>query len=157
MEFTIRPAELADREKIRPLQKEIADLHHDGRPDLFRTEARYYTDEAFAEKLRNPDSFVYIAETSDEVIGYVFAGIMRYRGHPTYIDYDSFYIDDICVLEKYRGSGVGEALFRHCVEIAKGHGCHNLFLNVFSFNTGAVAFYERMGMHEMLRRMELIL
>jgi ribosomal protein S18 acetylase RimI-like enzyme len=48
-------------------------------------------------------------------------------------------------------------LFRHCVEIAKEHGCHNLFLNVFSFNTGAVAFYERMGMHEMLRRMELIL
>jgi hypothetical protein len=45
MEFIIRPAEPSDREKIRPLQKEIADLHHDGRPDLFRTEARYFTDE----------------------------------------------------------------------------------------------------------------
>lgn len=136
MEFTIRPAELSDREKIRPLQKEIADLHHDGRPDLFRTEARYYTDESFSEKLKNPDCFVYIAESSGEVIGYVFAVIMKYRGHPTYIEYDSFYIDDICVLEKFRCNGVGEALFRHCAEIA-------------------AAFYERMGMHEMMKRMEL--
>ena len=44
MEFTIRPAEPSDCEKIRPLQKEIADLHHEGRPVLFRTEACVYTE-----------------------------------------------------------------------------------------------------------------
>jgi|LSQX01.3.fsa_nt_gb hypothetical protein len=46
MEFTIRPAESSDRKKICPLQKEIAGLHHEGRPELFRTEACCFTDES---------------------------------------------------------------------------------------------------------------
>lgn len=87
----------------------------------------------------------------------MFASIVKYRDHPTFIDYDSFYIDDICVLEKYLKCSVGEALFERCVSVAREHGCYNLFLNVFSFNTGALAFYERMGMREMLRRMEILL
>ena len=51
MAIIIRPARQSDCVEIRPLQKEIADLHHEGRPDLFREEARYYSEEAFAEKL----------------------------------------------------------------------------------------------------------
>ncbi len=43
MPFTIRPAAATDREQLRPLQKEIAELHHAGRPDLFRIEARYFS------------------------------------------------------------------------------------------------------------------
>ena len=70
MNINIRPAVLGDCERIRPLQKEIADLHHKGRPDLFRTEARYFTEESFAERLNDPKHTVYIAETDDgNVIG----------------------------------------------------------------------------------------
>lgn len=157
MEFSIRPAELSDREKIKPLQKEIADLHHEGRPDLFRTEARYYIEESFSDRMSKEGAVVYVAEHEGEIIGYVFANIIKYRDHPTYVDFDSFYIDEICVLEKYRRLGVGEALFNRCVEIAREQGCRNLFLQVYSFNTGAITFYERMGMHEMMKRMELTL
>ncbi len=35
MNIAIRTAVLEDFERIRPLQKEIADLHHNGRPDIF--------------------------------------------------------------------------------------------------------------------------
>lgn len=157
MEFTIRAAVLSDREKIRPLQKEIADLHHIGRPDLFKTEARYFTDESFAERLAAQDHYVFVAESAGEVIGYAFANIIKYRGHSTYIDFDSFYIDDICVLEKYQRHGVGEALFMRCLKIAKTEKCHNIDLGVFAFNKDAITFYERMGMRERMRRMELVL
>ena len=34
MNITIRTAVIDDCERIRPLQKEIADLHHKGRPDI---------------------------------------------------------------------------------------------------------------------------
>ena len=57
MPFTIRPAVATDREQLRPLQKEIAELHHAGRPDLFRTEARYFTPEEFAQRL-SEDKYV---------------------------------------------------------------------------------------------------
>lgn len=157
MDFTIRPAAASDREKIRPLQTEIADLHHEGRPDLFRTEARYFTDESFAERLAAPGYYVFVAESAGEVIGYAFANIIKYRGHSTYIDFDSFYIDDICVLAKYHRNGVGEALFARCFEIARAEKCHNVDLGVFAFNKSAIAFYERMGMRERMRRMELVL
>lgn len=57
MPFTIRPAVATDREQLRPLQKEIAELHHAGRPDLFRTEARYFTPEEFTQRL-SEDKYV---------------------------------------------------------------------------------------------------
>ena len=59
MGIIIRSAEQDDCAKIRPLQKEIADLHHAGRPDLFREEARYYSDEDFAGMLKESFSQTY--------------------------------------------------------------------------------------------------
>lgn len=157
MNVTIRGAALSDREKIRILQKEIADLHYKGRPDLFKKEARYFTDEGFKERLGNPDEYVFIAEKDGAVIGYAFAKVIRYRGHSTYRDFDSFYIDDICVLEKYRGQGIGARLFEECRETAGTLYCHNIDLGVWSFNENAIAFYRKCGMTERVVRMELIL
>ena len=65
MNINIRTAVIDDCERIRPLQKEIADLHHNGRPDLFKTEARYFTKEAFAERLSDSKHTIYIAETDN--------------------------------------------------------------------------------------------
>jgi ribosomal protein S18 acetylase RimI-like enzyme len=156
MQVNIRRAVPGDNVRIRTLQEEIARLHFEGRSDLFREEARYYGDEAFFEKLNNPDFYVYIAVSEDEeVIGYAFANIIRYRGHPTYRDFDSFYIDDICVLEKCRQQGIGRQLFDRCREQAQMLQCHNIDLGVYSFNKNAIAFYEAMGMRARMTRMEI--
>lgn len=157
MNITIRNAVIGDNIKIHPLQDEIAALHHDGRPDLFRTEARYYSDDIFAELLSDRDQFIYIAESGSEIVGYAFAKIIRYRGHSTCVDFDMFYIDDICVLGKYLRHGIGRLLFEQCRRQALLSGCYNIDLGVFAFNHGAIAFYESCGMRERMRRMELIL
>ena len=61
-------------DRIRSLQKEIVDLHHKGRSDLFKTEARYFTEEAFSERLNYPKHTIYTAGTDNrEVVGYAFA------------------------------------------------------------------------------------
>lgn len=155
MNINIRDAVAEDFERIRPLQKEIADLHHEGRPDLFKTEARYFTREDFAWRLNEPRHTVYIAETENgEVVGYVFAWINYCRNHSTYVDFDCFYIDDICVLKSYRRRGIGRMLFERCRKKAKESGCRMMELGVWSFNKDAVAFYESCGMFERIRRME---
>ena len=101
MKINIRNAVQEDCARIKPLQKEIADLHHEGRPDLFKTEARYFTEESFAERLNDPKHSVFIAEAEDgTVVGYAFAWVINYRNHSTYIDFDCFYLDDICVLKR---------------------------------------------------------
>ncbi len=155
MNIIIRPAVSEDCARIRPLQKQIADLHHAGRPDLFKQEARYFTQEAFDERLRDPKHTIYIAQTQEgQVVGYAFAWIKTYKNHSTYIDFDQLYIDDICVLEAYRHQGIGKRLFALCKEKAQACGCKMIELGVWGFNREAIAFYEACGMFERARRME---
>lgn len=61
----IRAAVAEDCERIRPLQKEIADLHYEGRPDLFKKEPRYFSNEAFADRINDPKHTILIAETDN--------------------------------------------------------------------------------------------
>ncbi len=158
MNITIRNAVLTDNQKIRPLQKQIAALHYEGRPDLFKTETRYYTNMNFRKKLKDPRQFIYIAVSgSGDILGYAFAKIIRYRKHSAYRDFDTFYIDDICVDESIRGQGIGRMLFEKCKEQAWLSNCQNIDLDVYTFNQSAIAFYEHCGMTEQKRRMELIL
>lgn len=156
MTIHIRSAVPEDRERIRPLQKEIAELHHEGRPDLFRTEARYFTDETFAQRLSDPNHTVYIAETEDgQVAGYAFAWVIAYREHPTYVDFDVFYIDDICVLKAFQNQGIGKALMTCCREKAQALGCKMMDLGVWAFNQESIAFYRACGFTDRVHRMEL--
>lgn len=156
MDFIIRNAVSEDCEKIRPLQEEIALLHHEGRPDLFRTEARYFMQDDFDKRLSDPAHTVLIAEAENgQVIGYAFAWVIGAKNHPTYIDFDSFYIDDICVLESWQGRGVGRTLLERCKDIAHSRGCKHLELYVWSFNERAMAFYEKSGFAEKTKKLEL--
>lgn len=158
MNVVIRTAVQADNQKIRPLQREIAKLHYEGKPGMFKPEPRYHSEEDFAQMLSDPEHFVFIAEEeTGRVVGYAFAFVSHVRNHPTYIDFDRFYIDDICVLEECRGQGIGKRLFAACREQAEKTQCKVLDLGVFGFNTGAIAFYEACGMTEQQRRMEIVL
>ncbi|MGM9635016.1 MAG: GNAT family N-acetyltransferase [Candidatus Avispirillum sp.] len=155
MEIKIRNAQESDRERIRPLQREIAELHHKGRPDLFKTEARYFTEDEFAYRLNDPNHTVLIAETdTGEVVGYAFAWVIFYRNHSTFIDFDSFYIDDICVSKAFRRNGIGKMLFERCRQTAREKKCKIMDLGVYAFNKEAVAFYKKCGMTERILRME---
>lgn len=155
MKIIIRDAIIEDCERIRYLQEEIAELHHIGRPDLFKPEARYFTEDVFEERLNSPSNIIYIAETdAGEVVGYVFAWLISYRNHPTYHDFDNFYIDDICVSKKHQRCGIGKMLFERCRQDATERGCKLIDLGVYAFNSNAIEFYKSCGMRERIIRME---
>ena len=158
MNFIVREAVAEDREKIRPLQKQIADLHRDGRPDLFREEARYFDEDSFVWRINEPTHSIFIAEDeTGDVIGYAFAWVRYIRDHSSYLDRNEFYIDDICVLEDHQRCGVGRELFCACIEKARASDCRTVELGVFSFNKEAIAFYVSMGMTERIKRMEMVI
>ena len=155
VEINIRAAVAEDRVLIRPLQKEIAELHHEGRPDLFKNEPRYFTEEDFARRLQDSNHTVLIAETDGgEVVGYAFGWLISVRNHSTYVDFDRFYIDDICVLKEHRGKGIGRKLFAACKAVAEANHCKDMELGVWAFNTDAIAFYRACGMTDRVRRMQ---
>lgn len=155
MNINIRSAVLKDCEGIRPIQKEIADLHHNGRPDLFKNEPRYFTREAFEKRLSDPKHSVFIAETDKgDIVGYAFAWVVSYRNHCVYVDFDRFYIDDICVLKAYQRQGIGTLLFEQCKREAREKKCRMIDLGVWAFNKDAISFYKSCSMTEREIRME---
>ncbi|MBQ2749278.1 MAG: GNAT family N-acetyltransferase [Clostridia bacterium] len=156
MNFTIRPARASDFPAIRPLQVEIAEHHRKGRPELFKPDAATCSEEAFLSRLQNSDHTILVAE--DEaglVVAYAFCWVNHIRNHPTYVDFDQFYIGDICVHAPCKRSGIGKALFAQCKEIAREKNCRSMELGVWAFNVEAVSFYKAMGMRERVLRMEL--
>ena len=155
MNIRIRNAVPSDCAMIHPLQKEIAQLHHAGRPDLFKTQARYFTQEDFDARLKNPAHTVFIAETlHGQVVGYAFAWVKACRNHSTYVDFDCFYIDDICVLKAWQKKGIGRQLLNACREKASALHCRSMELGVWHFNQDAIQFYTHCGFHIRTLRME---
>ena len=87
----------------------------------------------------------------------MFACVIVNRDNPFFYDYNLFYIDDICVLEKHRRKGIGRSLLDACKAAAKEHGCKTMDLGVWSFNRDAIMFYENYGMRERTRKMEYVI
>ena len=127
------------------LLRQVGQVHHVGRPDLFRDGAIKYNREELEALLQDPDSPIFIAE-EETVLGYCFCVIKDYRGSGVQTDRVEVYIDDLCVEETCRGQGVATALYRHTAAWAKDFGCSHISLNVWCGNDGAMAFYEAMGL-----------
>ena len=68
-----------------------------------------------------------------------------------------FFIDDLCVDQQARGQHIGESLFEYVKEEARKMNCYEVTLNVWSGNTSAEKFYEKMGLKTKTRMMEYIL
>ena len=58
---------------------------------------------------------------------------------------DDCWLEDLYVRDDARGTGVGRALVEAAVERARERGCRRIELDVNEQNTGALAFYERLG------------
>ncbi|MEX2105038.1 MAG: GNAT family N-acetyltransferase, partial [Bacilli bacterium] len=67
------------------------------------------------------------------------------------------FVDDFCVEENHRGQGIGRALFQFLIEYAKEISATHIELGVAEFNTGALLFYESLGMKTRSRKMEYII
>jgi len=154
----IRRAVSGDSDGVIRLLLQIADLHHKGRPDMFKAGSQKYTKDEFEAILKDESRPVFVAvDESRNVLGYCFCIINRYETHAVYRDHSSLYIDDFCVDENCRGQGIGHTLFAAVKEYADQIGAHDIDLNVWEFNEGAVKFYGSCGFATRSRRMELIL
>jgi len=139
------------------LLRQVGQVHHRGRPDIFRSSALKYDAAALEALLRDEDRPIFIAEEEGRVLGYGFCKCNNYQGHSVFTGYRELYIDDICVDENCRGRGIGSAIYQEVCRYAKAQGFYNITLNVWSFNESAMRFYEKCGMKPQRVFMETIL
>ncbi len=153
----IRFAKPKDVPGIIKLLQQVGRVHHEGRPDLFRSNAQKYGPSQVMEMLEKQESPIFVAVEGDKVLGYGFCILENYRQHSVMKDRVTLYIDDLCVLEECRGQHIGTSIYQHILEYAKYRGCYNVTLNVWSCNESAMKFYESMGLKPQKIGMEAIL
>ena len=144
MSLTVRFAREGDEETIASLLVDIHTLHAKGRPDLFGKGHAKFDAEAVRRMFHSDDQPFFVADDGEGVVGYAICKKIRNQ-NPVQGDYTTLYLDDLNVDERARRRGVGSALLNACRAYAKASGCYNLTLNVWAFNEGAIAFYQKNG------------
>jgi len=153
----IRFAEAQDVPGILSLLKQVGQVHHEGRPDIFRAGAQKYGASQVLAMLNKSTSPIFVAVEEDRVLGYGFCQIKTYHQDPVIADHTELYIDDLCVDEHTRGKGVGKAIYEEICRYAKMRKCNSITLNVWSCNASAMRFYEKLGLKPQKVGMEMLL
>ena len=153
----IRFAETRDIPGMIDLLQQVGEVHHQIRPDLFRSGAQKYDEKALEALLKDPSRPILCAVENGKLLGYCFCILQITENDPVLRDRKVLYIDDLCVDETMRGQGVAKVLYEKTLAFAREQGCHAVTLNVWCGNVGAMKFYEKCGLKPQKIGMETIL
>ena len=154
----IRKAEEKDIPRILELLEQVLQIHADIRPDIFIPGTTKYTADELTELLKNAEKPIYVAADEDNVcMGYAFCQLQEQPFSNNMVPFKTLFIDDLCVDQEARGRHIGESLFEYVKNEAKQLGCYEVTLHVWTGNTSAEKFYEKMGMRTKERQMEYII
>ena len=110
--------------------------HQNGRPDIF---ANVFDEDLKNDLIQNFDRLNTIVILDDKnIVGYLSYKIKKH--HTGKLD-----VDQLVILEQYRGKGLGKKLIDYAKRIAKENDCDRIELNCWLFNENALAMYEHIG------------
>jgi RimJ/RimL family protein N-acetyltransferase len=135
-QFVVRPALVDDAGAMAVLFAAVA-----GERDGIATEPPVDIDERAAQFARSIGGSV-VAVADSQIIGMLHVEATRY----------GFGEIGMLVDRSWRGRGVGSALVRAAIGLAREQGLHKLSLEVFAHNTAAIALYRKCGFVEEGRR-----
>ena len=153
--MTVRFARENELERVNELRKQVNDLHVKGRPDIFKP--------GFSEELadhvytirNDPDQKIIVAERDDILCGFAVLHHIRKPENPFMFERDFLDIDEFCVDEAFRRTGVATEMIAFIRSYAKTQGFDRIELNMWEFNGDALAFYEAAGFKTYRRYMEM--
>lgn len=155
--MNIRRAEERDIGRINDLLFQVAKVHSNGRPDIFKSGSKKYTDEELLEIIKNDSTPVFVADDDTGVCGYAFCIYEITSDSNLLCDMKTLYIDDLCVDENMRGKHIGTLIYEYVLKQAKKNNAYRVTLNVWNFNSSAMHFYEKCGLSPLKTVMEKIL
>ena len=131
----------------------LRDITFDDLPDVLRLYAQPDFDNGevlddaqaralYARFLTYPDYKIYVAEEGDRIVGSFALLVMLNLGH---CGAPSAIVEDVVVDPQMQGRGVGAAMMRAAMDLARDKGCYKLVLSSNAKRVRAHAFYERLG------------
>jgi GNAT superfamily N-acetyltransferase len=98
--------------------------------------------EIFLKQKQYPDYKVFIAEFEDEIVGTFALLIMENMAH---LGTPSAVVEDVGVLPKMQGKGIGKLMMEYALNYAKEKGCYKMSLSSNLRREKAHQFYESLG------------
>ncbi|MBP1929941.1 GNAT superfamily N-acetyltransferase [Methanolinea mesophila] len=83
----------------------------------------------------------YLCRFNGQPVGYV----TFYFTYSTFLARPTLFLEDLFVLEHYRGRGLGGRLFEFCRSEARNRGCGRMDWMVLTWNEPSIRFYEKIG------------
>jgi len=102
-------------------------------------------DEAAKKRLRvdylseKPKYEAFVGKIGGKCVSYA----LYFFTYSSFLALPTLFLEDIFVLENYRGQGIGKKMFDEIREISKRQGCGRIEFSVLTWNKSAQQFYER--------------
>jgi GNAT superfamily N-acetyltransferase len=89
----------------------------------------------------HPKFRAFMADWKGEPAGYA----SFFHFYSTYQGRSALFLEDLFVLDKFRGNGIGMALLSAVAKLAVEEGCFGLRWEVLDWNHPAIEFYKKLG------------
>lgn len=150
----IREMNLNDYEDVRILVRQIHELHLSNRPDIYN-DGESFPKEYFEKVLSDANNLNYVYIENKKIVGVLNATLQHTNPLPIIKPRTYYFIENLVVDKNHRRKGIAKKLFNYLTLKAKENNIDSIELNVWSFNTEAIKFYESMGMNIKNIRMEI--
>lgn len=137
----IRQATIHDLPTLLQFEQGVINAERPFDPTLIPGAINYYDLEMF---ITSPDVELLVAELDGQLVGSGYARIKQ--SEKVYFNFERFaYLGFMFVSPQHRGKGINKLIIDKLKEWAKAQGLHELRLQVYADNEGAVKAYEKVG------------
>ena len=151
----VRFAEEKDLDRINELRRQVSALHAAGRPDIFKPGFCQELRDRAGELLRDEQSDILVAERDGVIRGMASVEYLI-RPESAYCrERKIYHVVEFGVDEAYRRRGEGRELLEFMRKDAQKRGFSRMELDAWTFNQGALDFYEAVGFQTFRQFMEL--
>lgn len=142
----IRRARPDDADAIAAQVAEVQAMHASAHPEVFRPPSGELFPRPRALALMSSPQHVFVvADEQGEVLGHAYAEVQRFEESAFKWACEQLHLHQLAVRSDRRGAGIGGMLLAAIRDEAALRGIRTISLDVWAFNEGARAFYERAG------------
>ena len=136
-------AEAKDFEAVNALARQAHDAHIAWRPDLFQKVKYPFEPSVFQHRTEKKQ--ILLACEEDNIVAYAAYDIRKIE-LPMLCPGTVLILDNLCVAENCRRSGIATKLIEYLCGLTKEWGCTDFQLNCYPENAAGIALYESLDM-----------
>ena len=151
----VRPGTLQDLEQVNEIRRQVNDLHVNGEPTIFKSGFSKEMQEYVKTFIGSDTKQLFVAENNGNICAFAMIEIVVKPETPYAYEQKFLDLQELGTNESCKGKGYGKELINYIKQYAKQNSVNQIRLNMWSFNEGALKFYNKMGFSTFRRHLRL--